>query len=97
MLLCFALLCVCGGVYFCDKMPWLSVVAGGSVTGPVPVSFPAILEQLHKQENVVLEYWTMKKKKLDQCNQFVLFERSAKQVRLRLYISQNLATIWQKK
>lgn len=38
-----------------------------------------ILEQLLKQENKVLEYWTMKKKRLDQCQQYVLFERSAKQ------------------
>ena len=42
----------------------------------------ATLDQLLKQENVVLEFWTMRKKKLDQCHQFVLFERSAKQVRL---------------
>ncbi len=41
----------------------------------------ATLEQLLKQENIVLEFWTMRKKKLDQCHQFVLFERSAKQVR----------------
>ena len=41
----------------------------------------ATLDQLLKQENVVLEFWTMRKKKLDQCHQFVLFERSAKQVR----------------
>uniref|UniRef100_T1IXB4 Uncharacterized protein n=1 Tax=Strigamia maritima TaxID=126957 RepID=T1IXB4_STRMM len=38
-----------------------------------------ILEQLLKQENQVLEYWTLKKKSLDQCQQFVLFEHSAKQ------------------
>ena len=27
----------------------------------------------------MLEFWTMKKKRLDQCQQYVLFERSAKQ------------------
>ncbi|KAK3851641.1 hypothetical protein Pcinc_039994, partial [Petrolisthes cinctipes] len=38
-----------------------------------------ILENLMAQENKVLEHWTQKKKKLDQCQQFVLFEGSAKQ------------------
>lgn len=27
----------------------------------------------------MLEYWTQRKKRLDQCHQYVLFERSAKQ------------------
>lgn len=39
----------------------------------------AILEKLLSQENKVLEHWTQRKKRLDQCQQFVLFERSAKQ------------------
>lgn len=38
-----------------------------------------ILEQLLKQENKVLEYWTARKKRLDQCQQYVLFEHSARQ------------------
>ncbi|XP_066996303.2 kalirin [Anabrus simplex] len=38
-----------------------------------------ILEKLLNQENKVLEHWTQRKKRLDQCQQFVLFERSAKQ------------------
>ena len=38
-----------------------------------------ILEQLLTQENRVLEYWTSKKKRLDQNQQYVLFERSARQ------------------
>lgn len=38
-----------------------------------------ILDKLLTQENHVLEYWTQRKKRLDQCQQFVLFERSAKQ------------------
>ncbi|GFV45273.1 triple functional domain protein [Trichonephila clavipes] len=38
-----------------------------------------ILEQLLNQENKVLEHWTARKKRLDQCQQFVLFENSAKQ------------------
>ena len=39
----------------------------------------SILEKLMAQENTVLDHWTQKKKKLDQCQQFVLFEESAKQ------------------
>ncbi|XP_031622402.1 kalirin isoform X2 [Contarinia nasturtii] len=39
----------------------------------------SILDKLLAQENQVLEYWTARKKRLDQCQQFVLFERSAKQ------------------
>ncbi|XP_055685708.1 kalirin isoform X2 [Lutzomyia longipalpis] len=38
-----------------------------------------ILDKLLTQENQVLEFWTQRKKRLDQCQQFVLFERSAKQ------------------
>ncbi|XP_030386251.1 triple functional domain protein-like isoform X1 [Scaptodrosophila lebanonensis] len=37
------------------------------------------LDKLLTQENQVLEFWTLRKKSLDQCQQFVLFERSAKQ------------------
>ncbi|KAK3082880.1 hypothetical protein FSP39_007833 [Pinctada imbricata] len=39
----------------------------------------ATLDQLLQQENIVIEYWTVKKKKLEQCHQYVLFEQSAKQ------------------
>ena len=42
-------------------------------------SSPAILEKLLTQENRVLEYWTAKKKRLDQTQQYCLFERSANQ------------------
>lgn len=38
-----------------------------------------ILDKLLAQENLVLEYWTQRKKRLDQCQQFILFERSANQ------------------
>ncbi|KAK6627027.1 hypothetical protein RUM44_009504 [Polyplax serrata] len=38
-----------------------------------------ILEQVLSQENKVLEYWTHRKKRLDQCQQYLLFERSAQQ------------------
>ncbi|XP_030560757.1 triple functional domain protein isoform X1 [Drosophila novamexicana] len=37
------------------------------------------LDKLLTQENQVLDFWTLRKKSLDQCQQFVLFERSAKQ------------------
>ncbi|KAK3594846.1 hypothetical protein CHS0354_005769 [Potamilus streckersoni] len=40
----------------------------------------ATLDQLLQQENVVIEFWTVKKKKLEACHQYVLFEQSAKQV-----------------
>ena len=42
----------------------------------------ATLDQLLQQENLVIEYWTVKKRKLEQCHQYVLFEQSAKQVRI---------------
>ena len=42
-------------------------------------SLLVILEKLLTQENRVLEYWTSKKKRLDQNQQYVLFERSARQ------------------
>jgi len=38
-----------------------------------------ILERLLTQENRVLEHWTAKKKRLDQHQQYCLFERSARQ------------------
>ncbi|KAF4519123.1 hypothetical protein B566_EDAN007396 [Ephemera danica] len=37
------------------------------------------LERLLAQETRVLEHWTRRKKRLDQCQQFVLLERSAQQ------------------
>ena len=39
----------------------------------------SILDNILSQENRVLEYWTQRKKAFDQCQQYVLFERSAKQ------------------
>ncbi|XP_073973142.1 trio Rho guanine nucleotide exchange factor isoform X3 [Rhodnius prolixus] len=38
-----------------------------------------ILDKLLSQENRVLEHWSQRKKRLDQCQQFVLFETSARQ------------------
>jgi triple functional domain protein len=43
------------------------------------IFFIVILEKLLSQENRVLEYWTSKKKRLDQNQQYCLFERSARQ------------------
>ena len=39
-----------------------------------------ILEELLQQEDRVLDHWTQKKKRLDQCLQYVMFEVSARQV-----------------
>ncbi|XP_043921535.1 triple functional domain protein [Protopterus annectens] len=38
-----------------------------------------ILNELFQRENRVLHFWTMRKRRLDQCQQYVVFERSAKQ------------------
>ncbi|XP_060047910.1 triple functional domain protein [Erinaceus europaeus] len=38
-----------------------------------------ILNELFQRENRVLHYWTLRKRRLDQCQQYVVFERSAKQ------------------
>lgn len=46
-------------------------------------SKPDILNELLQRENRVLHFWTMRKRRLDQCQQYVVFERSAKQVRPR--------------
>ena len=37
------------------------------------------LEQILKEENIVLDCWSKRKRRLDQCQQFVLVEHSAKQ------------------
>ena len=42
--------------------------------------FLGILEKLLSQENRVLEVWTARKKRLDQCQQFSLFIYSVRQV-----------------
>lgn len=47
----------------------------------LPVLHVDILNELLQRENRVLHFWTMKKRRLDQCQQYVVFERSAKQVR----------------
>lgn len=39
-----------------------------------------ILNELLQRENRVLHFWTMRKRRLDQCQQYVVFERSTKQV-----------------
>ncbi|XP_033628960.1 kalirin-like [Asterias rubens] len=52
--------------------------AAGVMRGP-ETYVKRILEELLTQEDKVLESWTQKKKRLDQCLQYVLFERSARQ------------------
>lgn len=51
-----------------------------------------ILNELLQRENRVLHFWTMRKRRLDQCQQYVVFERSAKQVH-----ETHTNTIWLKK
>ncbi|KAJ3609382.1 hypothetical protein NHX12_023905, partial [Muraenolepis orangiensis] len=46
-----------------------------------------ILNELLQRENRVLHFWTMRKRRLDQCQQYVLFERSAKQFYLSTHTS----------
>ncbi|XP_008301358.1 kalirin-like, partial [Stegastes partitus] len=43
------------------------------------VQASAILNELLQRENRVLHFWTLKKRRLDQCQQYLVFERSAKQ------------------
>uniref|UniRef100_A0A8C5EAA0 Triple functional domain protein-like n=1 Tax=Gouania willdenowi TaxID=441366 RepID=A0A8C5EAA0_GOUWI len=45
-----------------------------------------ILNELLQRENRVLHFWTMRKRRLDQCQQYVVFERSAKQVSAQHWI-----------
>lgn len=45
-----------------------------------------ILNELLQRENRVLHFWTMRKRRLDQCQQYVVFERSAKQVKTHISI-----------
>ncbi|KAG2459312.1 KALRN protein, partial [Polypterus senegalus] len=45
----------------------------------LPFFLLAILNELLQRENRVLHFWTMKKRRLDQCQQYVVFERSTKQ------------------
>uniref|UniRef100_UPI00358F831F kalirin-like isoform X2 n=1 Tax=Myxine glutinosa TaxID=7769 RepID=UPI00358F831F len=47
--------------------------------GPEP-KIRGILNELHERENNVLLHWATMKKSLEQCQQFLLFERSSKQI-----------------
>lgn len=61
---------------------WLvRFVRGLPVTSAHLLCPAAILSELLQRENRVLHFWTLKKRRLDQCQQYVVFERSAKQVR----------------
>ena len=46
--------------------------------------FLVTLNQLLEQENIVLEYWTLRKKDLDDCQKCVHFETSAKEVGVKI-------------
>ncbi|XP_056611720.1 kalirin isoform X2 [Triplophysa dalaica] len=52
--------------------------SSGTARGPEQ-QVKAILNELLQRENRVLHFWTMKKRRLDQCQQYIVFERSAKQ------------------
>ncbi|KAI9547012.1 hypothetical protein NQZ68_021682 [Dissostichus eleginoides] len=52
--------------------------ASGHTRGPEQ-QVKAILNELLQRENRVLHFWTLKKRRLDQCQQYLVFERSAKQ------------------
>ncbi|XP_051566267.1 kalirin-like [Myxocyprinus asiaticus] len=52
--------------------------SSGNTRGPEQ-QVKAILNELLQRENRVLHFWTMKKRCLDQCQQYIVFERSAKQ------------------
>ena len=41
--------------------------------------FPEVLDNLLRLENRVMDYWNVKKRRLDWCQQYVLVERSARQ------------------
>ncbi|KAI4789414.1 hypothetical protein KUCAC02_035259 [Chaenocephalus aceratus] len=51
--------------------------ASGHTRGPEQ-QVKAILNELLQRENRVLHFWTLKKRRLDQCQQYLVFERSAK-------------------
>ncbi|KAM4559204.1 kalirin isoform 1-T1 [Odontesthes bonariensis] len=52
--------------------------AAGQARGPEQ-QVKAILNELLQRENRVLHFWTLKKRRLDQCQQYLVFERSTKQ------------------
>ncbi|KAM6954826.1 kalirin isoform 1-T1 [Lycodopsis pacificus] len=52
--------------------------AAGHTRGPEQ-QVKAILNELLQRENRVLHFWTLKKRRLDQCQQYLMFERSTKQ------------------
>ncbi|XP_069388513.1 kalirin isoform X3 [Paralichthys olivaceus] len=52
--------------------------AAGHTRGPEQ-QVKAILNELLQRENRVLHFWTLKKRRLDQCQQYLVFERSTKQ------------------
>jgi len=76
----------CVQVTFCTSHPSMTSICTSDILYVIYISMTSIctgtLEHLLKQENMVLEFWTARKRKLDQCQQFVLLENSAQQVGL---------------
>nr|XP_057937172.1 kalirin isoform X1 [Doryrhamphus excisus] len=66
---------------------FLKYIHRNNVSTPGAASHPrgpeqqvkAILNELLQRENRVLHFWTLKKRRLDHCQQYLVFERSAKQ------------------
>ncbi|XP_056157511.1 kalirin RhoGEF kinase b, partial [Lampris incognitus] len=66
----------------------MATISGHSVTGVAEVTghsrvpeqqVKGILSELLQRENRVLHFWTLKKRRLDQCQQFLMFQNHAKQ------------------
>lgn len=53
-----------------------------------------ILNELLQRENRVLHFWTLRKRRLDQCQQYVVFERSAKQVDSLTFFPEKLILVF---
>ncbi|XP_034042535.1 kalirin isoform X1 [Thalassophryne amazonica] len=57
----------------------VSIPGSASHTRGPEQQVKAILNELLQRENRVLHFWTLKKRRLDQCQQYLVFERSTKQ------------------
>lgn len=52
----------------------------GNSTYPDVSVHSGILSELLQRENRVLHFWTLKKRRLDQCQQYLMFQSHAQQV-----------------
>ncbi|CAL8069824.1 unnamed protein product [Orchesella dallaii] len=62
----------------CHRVAYPYQFEAGGLASP-EAKVKAILDKLLAQENKVMQFWTTKKKHLDQCLQYIMFECSAKQ------------------